>query len=85
VGIRLIYRGTGNGLRIAFMAFAAAAGCVAGAVLLLMLLPKPHTRAHYLIAGMTPTVAGLIAMLVHIQRERARPRSWVVRRASPGN
>jgi hypothetical protein len=83
--MRLIYRGTGNGLRIAFTAFGAAAGCVAGAVVLLMLLPRPHTRAHYLIAGMTPTVLGLFGMLVWIQRERTRPRSWVVRRATPGS
>jgi hypothetical protein len=85
VGVRLIYRGRGNGLRIAFTAFGAATACVAGAVLLLMLLPKPHNRAHYLIAGMTPTVLGLFGMAVWIQRVRTRPRSWVVRRATPGS
>ena len=82
--MRLIYRGNGNELRIALTAFAAIAGCVAGAVLLLLLMPKPHTRVHYLIAGMTPTILGLVAMLVWVQRERTRPRSWVVRRVTPG-
>jgi hypothetical protein len=85
VGVRLIYRGRGYGLRIAFTAFSAVAACIAGAVLLLMLLPKPHSRAHYLIAGMTPTILGLFGMSVWIQRERTRPRSWVVRRATPGS
>lgn len=69
-----MYRGTGNGLRIALTAFAAAVGCVAAAALFLMVLPTPHTRAHYLIAGTAPSIAGLIALLARTERERKRAR-----------
>jgi len=69
-----VYRGTGNGLRIALTAFAAAVGCVAAAALFLMVLPTPHTRAHYLIAGTAPSIAGLIALLARTERERKRAR-----------
>jgi hypothetical protein len=52
------------------------------AALLLMVLPRPHTRVHYLVAGTAPAIAGLLALLARTQRERARSRShWVARRA----
>jgi hypothetical protein len=69
-------------LRIALLAFGAVTACVAAAALMLMVLPTPHTRAHYLIAGTSPTIAGLIALLARTHRERTRPRRMAVRRVS---
>ena len=84
MAIRLVYRGTGEGLRIALTAFGAVTGCVLAAVLLLLVLPAPHTRTQYLIAGTAPTTIGLIAILLRTQRERSRPRGMAVRRPSTG-
>lgn len=68
-------------MRIALGAFGAAVWCLMAAALILMVLPRPHPRVHYLIAGTAPAVAGLLALLARTQRERARSRSrWVVRR-----
>jgi hypothetical protein len=84
VGIRLVYRGRGLEFRIALLAFLAAVGCIASSALLLMVLPNPHTRAHYLVAGTAPTVAGLIVLLARTHRERARMDTLGVRRTRPG-
>ena len=81
VGVHMVYRGSGTGLRIALMAFAAAVGCVMAAALLLMVLPQPHTHAHYLVAGTAPSIVGLLALMSRTQRDRARTRRLVVRRA----
>ena len=67
---------------MALLALAASAGLVAAAVLLLIVLPAPHTRAHYLIAGTAPSLAGLSALLARTQRDRKHPKSFAVRRAS---
>ena len=80
----MIYRGRGRGLRIALMAFAAAVCCVMAAALLLMVLPPPHTRTHFLVAGTAPSIAGLVALLARTERDRARSRRPLVRRA-PAN
>ena len=85
MSIRLIYRGKPSYLRIALVAFGATVGLIAAAALLLMVLPAPHTRAHYLVAGTAPTLAALFALLARTQRERNRPQGFAVRRAAPGN
>jgi hypothetical protein len=85
VSIRLIYRGKPRFMRIALLAFGATAGLIAAAALLLMVLPTPHTRAHYLIAGTTPTLAALLALMARTQRERKRPQGFAVRRAASEN
>ena len=76
----MVYRGKAAGFRIALIAFAALAVFVASSALLLMVLPSPHTRAHYLLAGTAPTVIGLLAALVRTQRDRGKVRSLPVRR-----
>jgi len=82
VSIRLIYRGSVSGLRIALLSFAAIAGFVTASALLLFVLPAPHTRVQYLFAGTAPTVMGLLWMLAQAHRERSRPRSWAMRHQS---
>ena len=81
----MIYRGKASGLQIALLACGAAAGLVGAAALLLMILPTPHTRAHYLIAGTAPTFAALLALLARTQQKRKRWRSFAVRRSTPAN
>lgn len=77
----MVYRGSGTSLRIALWAFAATAICMMAAALILMVLPRPHTRFHYLVAGTAPAIAGLLALLARTQRERTRSRSrWLERR-----
>ena len=49
---------------------------------MVMVLPKPHTRPHYLLAGTAPVTLGLAALLARTQRERARIRPMPVRRAT---
>jgi hypothetical protein len=70
----LVYRGRASALQIASLAFGAAAGLIGSAALLLMVLPAPHPRAHYLIAGTAPTLAALLAVLARTQQERKRTR-----------
>ena len=65
------------------LALGAAVGLVAAAMLLLMVLPAPHTRAHYLIAGTAPTLAALLALLARTHRERKQHSAGLaVRRAT---
>jgi hypothetical protein len=56
-------------------------GLIGAAALLLMILPAPHTRAHFLIAGTAPTLLALIALLAWTRKDHIRPRSLNVRRA----
>ena len=51
---------------------------------ILGLLPAPHTRIHYLIAGTTPTGIGLAAAIVWVERQRLRRRK-PVRRVTAGS
>jgi hypothetical protein len=83
--VRVIYKGRASALQIALLAFGATAGLIGAAALLLMVLPMPHTRAHYLIAGTAPTLAALLALLARTQQERKRTRNFTVRRATPAN
>ena len=76
----MVYRGNAAGLRVALVAFMAMTAFVASSALLLLVLPAPHTRGHYLLAGTAPTVAGLLAMLVWTQRQRGKVRPMPVRR-----
>lgn len=82
MGVRLVYRGSGQ-LRVLLIAFLAAVACVASAALILMILPAPHTRIHYLLAGTSPAVAGMVALLARTERERRQTRRCVVRRMGP--
>jgi hypothetical protein len=66
--------------RIALLAIALAFSFTALALAVLTVLPAPHTRAHYLLAGTTPTCIGLVAALVW-ERRRIRPLAQSVRRA----
>ena len=81
----MVYRGKASGLRIALAASGSAAALIGAAALLLMVLPVPHTRAHFLIAGTAPTIAALIALLARTHKDRTRPRSLTVRRADSAN
>src|SRR5690349_20583377 len=46
------------------------------------LLPSPHTRFHYLIAGTIPTCLGLVSARIWLERKRLQFRKFAVRRAS---
>ncbi len=72
--IRLIYSGSLGRRQIGLMVIGMALAFAAIVVVVLRLLPLPHTRLHYLIAGTTPTGLGLIAARVLIERKRFRPR-----------
>ena len=48
------------------------------------LLPSPHTRFHYLIAGTIPTCLGLVSARIWLERKRLQLRKLAVRRVSAG-
>lgn len=77
----MVYRGKASGLRIALVASGSAAALIASAALLLLILPAPHSRAHYLIAGTAPTLIALGALLARTHKDRTHMRSLTVRRA----
>ena len=81
----MVYRGSASFLHIVLLALGAAVGLAAAALLLLMVLPTPLTRAHYLIAGTAPTLAALLALLARTQRDRKQTRGFAVRRAASQN
>jgi hypothetical protein len=81
VGIRVVYRGN-KPWRAVALSVLAAIGIMAASGLLLMVLPPPHGRIHYLIAGTAPVIAGLIALRAHTERLRTQPRAQAVRRGS---
>lgn len=81
----MVYRGSASFLHIALLALGAAVALVAAALLLLMVLPAPHARGHYLIAGTAPTLAALLALLARTHRDRKHTRGFAVRRAASQN
>ena len=57
-----------------------------GVVLAILgVLPVPHTRIHYLIAGTTPTGIGLAVAIVWVERQRLRRRRPVRRVTAEGD
>jgi hypothetical protein len=84
VKYRLIYSGELGPQRVALLAVALVFSFAALVLGVLSILPAPHTRTHYLIAGTTPTCIGLVAALVWIERKRIRPMTVVRRVSSEG-
>ena len=81
--LRLIYSGSFGRGQIAMLLIGIAVTFAAIVLVVLGLLPTPHTRIHYLIAGTTPTGLGLLAARAWIERQRLRTRGLTVRRVSP--
>ena len=79
MSVRLIFQGNYRLFRALLLAGGAGVIVLAAAVGILALLPFPHTRAHYLIAGSSPALAGLIALLAHARWECIRMRRWAAR------
>jgi hypothetical protein len=85
VKYKLIYSGNLGPRRVALLAVTLVFSFTALVLAVLSVLPTPHTRAHYLLAGTTPTCIGLVAALVWNERQRARAagqQAQPVRRAS---
>jgi hypothetical protein len=74
VTLRLIYSGNAGRRRIAMLTAGLAVTFTAIVLMVLRLLPAPHTRTHYLIAGSAPTGIGLLAALIWVERKRFRRR-----------
>jgi hypothetical protein len=70
VTIRLIYSGTLARRQVALLSISIVLAFAAIVLLVLRLLPGPHTRLQYLIAGTTPTVLGVAMAMVFIRRSR---------------
>ena len=83
--LRLIYSGSLGPRRVALLGLGTALTFAAIVLVVLRLLPSPHTRIHYLIAGTTPTGLGLLAAKAWIERTRFRPRGLPVRRIFPNS
>jgi hypothetical protein len=67
VTVRLIYSGSFERRQFGMLAISTALAFAAIVMLVLRLLPGPHTRLQYLIAGTTPTALGLVAAMVLIR------------------
>ena len=68
--IRLIYSGSLARRQVGLLAISIALAFTAIVMLVLRLLPGPHTRLQYLIAGTTPTVLGLATAMIWIRKGR---------------
>ena len=71
-------------MRVLFSALAAALGLIFAAVLLLVILPTPHTRLHYMVAGLGPALVVLLVIGARTERDRARVQRWDARRVTSG-
>jgi hypothetical protein len=78
-----VYSGDLMHPRLALWAVGVVAAFAVMAMVLLLLLPAPHTRGHYLAAGTVPTGILLLIAKVRLERERARPRGLAVRHITP--
>jgi hypothetical protein len=79
-----VYSGDLVHSRLALWCAGLAAVFAAMVMLMLLLLPAPHTRGHYLAAGTAPTGILLLAAKIRLDRERARPRGAAVRHVTSG-
>ena len=72
--IRLIYSSSLGRWQIVPLAISMALAFAAIVALALRLLPAPHTRIHYLIAGTIPTGLGVLSAIAWIEYRRFKPR-----------
>ena len=76
--IRLIYSGSLARRQVGLLAISMALAFTAIVMLVLRLIPGPHTRLQYLIAGTVPTALGMMAAMVLIRK--AGPEACVTKR-----